>query len=87
MSPPLLEELRGRADIEILEGELTAFDDAVRLFPSLFSFLIFSLLHNRLVFLCCGLIYQDRLRTRTEKARLLVRIQGELLPFGGGGGH
>jgi len=62
VSPPVLEELRGRADIEILEGELTAFDDAVR-FPSLFFLLFpFSFLvsrcyvHNRFFVLCCGLI-------------------------------
>ena len=55
----MLEELRGRADIEILEGELTAFDDAVR-FPSLFfpfSFLVSRCyVHNRFFVLCCGLI-------------------------------
>ena len=33
VSPPVLEELRGREDIEILEGELTAFDDAGELLP------------------------------------------------------
>ena len=27
VSPPVLEELKGRADIKICEGDLTAFDD------------------------------------------------------------
>eukprot|EP01043_Picozoa_sp_COSAG02_P092463 COSAG02_NODE_29076_length_576_cov_1.297694_2_plen_75_part_00 len=33
VSPPVLEELRSREDVEILEGELTAFDDAGELLP------------------------------------------------------
>ena len=33
VSPPVLEELRTREDVEILEGELTAFDDAGELLP------------------------------------------------------
>jgi hypothetical protein len=60
VSPPVLEELRGRADIEILEGELTAFDDAVRFpslfFPSLFWFLVATYTIVRFFVLCCGLI-------------------------------
>jgi hypothetical protein len=62
VSPPVLEELRGRADIEILEGELTAFDDVVRFpslfFPSLFWFLVatYTIVSLCCVVLCCGLI-------------------------------
>ena len=33
VSPAVLEELRGREDIEIIEGDLTAFDDAGELLP------------------------------------------------------